>query len=616
MRAGEPGAHHRGVSTVTRLHTITPATVPALIDDIARHPGSAIRSRAHDGGWQTVSFSDVHKRAREIARGIVALDIHPGERVAIMGETVPDWTLCDLGAMYAGTVVVPIYHTNAPGECQYVLEHSGARAVIVQDERQLAKIREVRENCPDLEHVIVFGTAEPAEDYLPIETLKARGRDVSDEQLTAAGSVQPDDHATIVYTSGTTGPPKGCILTHANLMATTRMYETLLDTADDEPAVVFQFLPLAHVLARVVQFVTLGRGGELAFWSCDPTKVLDDLKEVRPTHFPSVPRVFEKVRTVALAGVEDSDPVKQLIFRRALSVGMRASRIEQEGGSLGLVDRVRYVLAERLVFHKVRDLFGGRLQRAASGAAPIGRDVLDFFAAFGIIILEGYGMTETCAAATLNQPDSYRFGTVGRPLEGVEIRIADDGEVLMRGPNVSPGYFHNEEATQRDFGEDGWLRSGDLGMIDEDGYLTITGRKKDLIITSSGKNIAPANIETLLQETRWISHAVVYGDDKPYLVAMLGLDPAEAAALGEHAGVEGRDVASIKDEPAVRALIRETIDEINERFAPIEQIKRFEILEADLTEEAGELTPTMKVKRGLVYDRFRDRFEALYESQT
>jgi len=591
-----------------------PATLPAMIEAASHHPGAAIRSPGEDGRWEQLSFVEVYARARGIARGLIALGIRPGERVAIIGRTASAWTLCDLGALCAGTVVVPVYHTNSAGECQYVLEHSGTRAVFVEDDGQAAKIREIRDQCPDLEHVIAYGKAAPADDVMLLDALLARGAQVSDSTLdTAAGAVLAQDPATIVYTSGTTGPPKGCILTHANILATTRMYDSVLRSAGDEPPVVFMFLPLAHVLARVTQFATLRRGGEIAYWSGDAKRVLADLQEIRPTHFPSVPRVFEKIHTTALSAMEEANPVEQLLFRRALSIGRRVQRLEQEGRSPNRLDRVRCAFARRVVLKKVPALFGGNLQRAVTGAAPIGREVLDFFAACGITILEGYGMTETCSAATLNMPDAYRFGTVGRPLEGAEIRIADDGEILMRGPHVTPGYLHNEEANRETLVEGGWLRSGDIGVIDSDGYLTITGRKKDLLITSSGKNIAPTNIETLLQETRWVSHAVVYGDNKPYLVALLTIDPDEAQALAQHAGVAATDPAEMAELPAVHELLGEAVDEINSHFAPIEQIKRFRILDHDLSEQAGELTPTMKVKRGLVYDRFRDDFETLYE---
>jgi long-chain acyl-CoA synthetase len=576
----------------------TRATLPMMIAEAAQKPGSAIRFR-RDGRWLRMSHADVYVRATDIARGLIALGVQPGERVAILGGTTPDWTLADLGALLAGAVVVPIYQTNSPGECGYVLEHSGARVVIVEDSKQLAKVLNVRADCPDLEHVIVMQTAAADEGVLALGHVVAAGMAITPAELAAASAtVEPGDPATIVYTSGTTGPPRGCVITHANILTTAAMYEDQLLAGDRSP-VVFMFLPLAHVLARVVQFVTLKVGGELAYWGGDAKKLLADIKDVSPTHLPSVPRVFEKIHTAALAGVESSNPLRRGLFDWAIAAGARVRAAERDGRVPGRLDRAQYAVADRVVLGKVRDLFGGQLQRALAGAAPIGIEVLGFFDACGITILEGYGMTETTAAATLNTPEAHRFGSVGRPLSGVDVRIAADGEILMRGPNVSPGYFRNDAATADTFDADGWLKSGDLGKIDEDGYLIITGRKKDLIITSSGKNISPANIETMLQETRWISHAVVYGDNKPYLVALITIDPDEHEALDEH--------------PDVQALLRETIDAVNANFATIEQIKRFAVLDRDLTQADGELTPTFKVKRAVVNDRYRDRFEALYE---
>ena len=316
-----------------------------------------------------------------------------------------------------------------------------------------------------------------------------------------ARAVRPKDMATIVYTSGTTGPPKGCVTTHENVMATARMYEEEFRFASsDEPMVVFMFLPLAHSLARVTQMVTLDVGGTIAFWRGDPKVVLEDLAETRPTHVPSVPRVFEKVHTKALAGVEEAGRAKRAIFHWALDTGRRVRELERGGGTPGRLLRGRHALADKLVLSKVRGLFGPDIRLALTGAAPIAQDVLEFFDACGVLILEGYGLTETTAAATLNTQNAFRFGTVGRALPGTDISIAADGEILMRGPNVFAGYFRNEDATRGTMTHDGWLRSGDLGSIDDDGFLRITGRKKDLIITSSGKNISAANLETALRE--------------------------------------------------------------------------------------------------------------------
>jgi long-chain acyl-CoA synthetase len=362
----------------------------------------------------------------------------------------------------------------------------------------------------------------------------------------------------------------------------------------------------------MTQMLVLDVGGTIAYWRGDPKLVLEDLAATRPTHVPSVPRVYEKVHTKALAGVEEASRVKRAIFHWALSTGRRLHEIERQGRKPSALLRRRHALADKLVLAKVRSLFGPDIKLALTGAAPIARDVLEFFDACGVLILEGYGMTETTAAATLNTPERFRFGTVGRALPGAEVAIAEDGEVLMRGPHVFQGYFRNEEATRETFTEDGWLKSGDLGSIDADGYLQITGRKKDLIITSSGKNISAANIEAALREIRWVSQAVVYGDNRSYLVALLTLDPDELPALAEHCGVEP-DAAVMARSRRVHDLLKREVEAINERFARIEQVKRFAILDRDLTQEDGEMTPTMKVKRAVVYREFADVIDSLYD---
>jgi long-chain acyl-CoA synthetase len=572
----------------------------------ARHSGPALRHKT-ERGWEDISYAELGLTAGEIARGLIALGIERGDRVSILGNTRPEWTLCDLGALAAGTTVAPIYQTNSPEECQYVLTHSEARVVFCEEE-QLEKIDQIRERCPALEHVIVF-ERRVGED-ISLDELRQLGAEVTDSALDErVAAVAPNDIATLVYTSGTTGPPKGCMLTHANFLATMEMY--LQQVEFDDTHTVFMFLPLAHSLARVTQMVALQVGATIAYWTRDPKRLLEDIAEVRPSHLPSVPRVFEKIHTAALSGIEDQQFAKRLMARWALETGRRARSVERRGKQLGRLGRSRRGIADRLVLGKVRGLFGGQLQLALSGAAPIAKDVLEFFDSCGIPILEGYGMTESTAAATLNTKESQRFGSVGKPLPGTEVRTAPDGEILLSGPHVFAGYFKDPEATSETF-DDGWLRTGDLGHIDPEGFVSITGRKKDIIITSSGKNITPTNIENQLKESRWISEAVVYGDGRPYLVALITLDSDELPALAERAGV-APDVATMAHDDRVRAEIQREVDRANEHFARIEQVKRFTILDHELSQAAGELTPTLKVKRSVVYDKYGSKLAALYE---
>ena len=557
------------------------------------------------GRWIEISYAQLLRSTREVARGLIALGIEPGDRVAILCNTRPEWTLADAGVMCAGAVTAPIYHTNSPQECEYVLVHSGSRLVFCEDAEQVAKVTQVMDRCPDLEHVVLLTGEDSGAMTLP--ELCAEGTKVDAEEVDRrVAGVRPGDLATLVYTSGTTGPPKACMLSHSNWMATANLYEAVLDF-EDPPVVVFMFLPLAHSLARIIQMVTLDVGGTLAFWQRDPQRLLEDIREVSPTHLSSVPRVFEKIFTAASAGVAEDSAVKAAIFRWALATGREARR--HEPGSAGWLLLLRHDLADRLVLSKVRGLFGDRLRLAMSGAAPIAADVLEFFDACGVTVLEGWGLSESTAAGTLNTIRGRRIGTVGRPLPEVEVRIADDGEILMRGPHIFQGYLKNEQATEEAF-SDGWFRTGDIGSL-TDGFLTITGRKKELIITSNGKNVSPANIETALKESRWISQAVVYGDNRPYLVALIALDPDEMPALAAQFGIEPHSSSIVSDE-RVRAVIGKVVEQSNARFARIEQIKRFAILEHDLSQAEGELTPTLKLKRENVYAKFADRIDALY----
>lgn len=581
-------------------------TLAEMVGAMAMRARPALRvSRA--GALAEISYPELGRAARQIAGGLMRLGVEPADRVAVLSETRPEWTLADFGVTSAGATLVPIYHTNSPEECRYVLGHSESRVVIVEDDAQLAKIEAVRSELPMLEHVVSID--EGAGRAMSLADLRLTGTTVDPDELdTRIRSIEPDDLATIIYTSGTTGPPKGCMVSHGNWTSTIRMYEERLELKAGDPIVIFMFLPLAHALARIIQFVPLDLGGTLAFWSGSPKRLLDDIQRTRPTYVPAVPRVFEKIFTKAAGEVEESgSPIKRAIFHRAIATGRRA----REGRGHDPLFWLQHELADRLVLSKVRSLFGPDIRLALTGAAPIAPGVIEFFHNCGVPVLEGYGMTESCAAATLNTERECRIGTVGKPLPGMEVRIAPDGEILMRGPNVFLGYFKNEEATAQTLA-DGWLRTGDLGAIDDDGYLRVTGRKKDLIITSSGKNISPANIETLMRETRWIGQGAVFGDNRSYLVALVTLDRDEIDALAEKCGIAADPELMARDE-RVRAEIQAEIDSVNARLARIEQIKRFAIVPDDWTQESGELTPTLKLKRAVVFERYADRFGELYE---
>jgi long-chain acyl-CoA synthetase len=589
--------------TTTGPHTLGEHLLAAT----QRHSGVALQYWR--GGLPAyISYPELGTISSEIARGLINLGIDAGDRVAILGLTSAQWTLADCGAMCAGAVVAPIYHTNSPSECAYVLAHSGARVVICENAAQAAKIAQVREQCPALEHVVLF---DDDREHLTLDGLRRLGSEVPPDTVRRRlESMGEHDLATLVYTSGTTGPPKGCMLSHRNLLETARLYVEQLGFDDSHS--LYQFLPLAHVLARVAQIVALSVGARIIYWSGDPARIVDELHETSPTHFPAVPRVYEKIHSAAVGRARAGSSVQRAVFDWALRCGSRARTALGRREQPDLLTDLQYRIADPLVLAKVRAAFGPMLQLGLIGAAPVSPELLQFFDACGVLVLEGYGLTETCAAATLNTPDAYRFGTVGRPLPGTQVEIAPDGEILISGPHVFAGYYNDAAATEAALTPDGWLRSGDLGAIDAHGFLTITGRKKDLIITSSGKNITPVNIESELRDQPAITEAVVYGDNRPYLVAMITLDREESLKLARRLGI-ATDQASIAGDDRVHAEIQKQVDAVNAKFARIEQVKRFAILDHDLTQADGELTPTLKVKRAAVYDRYASLFDGLYQ---
>ncbi len=589
---------------------VTGATTLGRMILSASERGEDVALRHHVGEeLRTISYRELGERSREIARGLIALEIGSGEVVAILCSTRAEWTLCEAGAVCAGVVVAPIYHTSSPEECLHVLSHSDARLVFCEDPEQLAKVERIRSRCAALEHVVLIeGEATGA---ISLAQLRREGDVVDPEEVERrVRGVSPEDLATLVYTSGTTGPPKGCMLTHANFLSATAMYRGQLELDDIQP-VIYMFLPLAHVLARLAQTVVIDVGGTLVYWRGDAARILDEVAESQPTHYVAVPRVYEKMHTGVISALESRGRLARMLFAWALEVGGRARRAERAGKSGGPLTAARLRVADRIGLAKVRSLFGERLKLALVGAAPIDRELLEFFDACGVLVLEGYGMTESCATATLNPASAPRFGTVGRALPDSEVMVAEDGEVLLRGPHVFAGYHRDPEATAAAL-HDGWLCTGDTGSLSPDGYLTLSGRKKDLIITSSGKNISAANIESALRETRWISEAVVYGDRRPYLVCLLTLDLDEAPKLAEQLGIPA-DLQTMAHDERVRAVLQADVEATNARFARIEQIKHFAVLEHDLTQGAGELTPTLKVKHAVVHTRYADLFNALYD---
>jgi long-chain acyl-CoA synthetase len=489
-----------------------------------------------------------------------------------------------------------------------VTGNSESVAVVAEDAEQVAKVVAVRDRLPRLRHIVVMDPAGAAADAIPLEAIRERGRGHDPAELEErTASIGPDDPFTFIYTSGTTGPPKGCVLTHRNYRSVLDMVEAR-DLLQGEDDLVYLFLPLAHAFALLIQLVAVDTGTAIAYWGGDTKQIIPELSQVQPTYLPSVPRIFEKLYTLVTAH-GDPDLIKQ-----ATQVGLQYRRLEAAGQPIPPELQAGYDQADERLFKNVRAAFGGRLREAVTGAAPIAKEILEFFWACGVPVMEGYGMTETATVATTSSPEDHRFGTVGRPLPGVEVKIADDGEVLIKGANIFGGYYKNDDAS---FGAvvDGWLHTGDLGSLDEDGYLSITGRKKDIIITAGGKNLTPANLENDMKQSRWVSQAVMHGDRRPYPVMLITLDEEEIVPWAKEQGIEDTSIAALARYPDVRALVQDELDKANARYAQVEQVKKFVILDHDLTQETGELTPTLKVKRNVVNEKYASLFDELYDQR-
>jgi long-chain acyl-CoA synthetase len=554
-------------------------------------------------GWSEVSWEEAGRRVDELAHGLLALGLHKGDRLALLGTTRLEWALVDLAANLVGIVVVPVYPTSSDRDCAYVLSHSGATAIVVEDEEQRGKIESVRE-VAQLGHVVTFDE---------LDDLARRGRDHAREHPTAVdealAAVAEDDLLMIVYTSGTTGPPKGCMLLQRNYRAVVDALRDL-DELNTEGDVELLFLPLAHSYAQLVLYAGAAIGYTVAFCP-DLTRIADAAQAVHPMAMPSVPRVYEKVHGAVVAQFDAATGVKRRLVDWALAVGRRASRLQQQGQPLPRRLALQRRIADRLVYSKVKARLGGRLRYGVSGAAPISRDILEFLHALDILVLEGYGLTESSSGCSVNRPSRFRFGSVGPALPGVEIRTDEDGEILIRGDNVFAGYYRDEAATAGTLTADGWLRTGDVGRLDDDGFLWITDRKKDLLVTAGGKNVAPQNIESELKSSKYVSQAIVVGDRKPYVSALITLDEEELRHWADERGLEG-SFEELTTSDHVRALVQEVVDRANRDRTRFEQIKRFTILPRDLMQEHGELTPTMKVRRRVCEQHFADEIDALY----
>jgi long-chain acyl-CoA synthetase len=554
-----------------------------------------------------MNYADAGKAIKELALGLVDLGVEPGDRVCILANTRIEWVIAMYAISAAGAIVVPIYPTNSPKECQWVAGNSGAVAVICEDESQRKKIEQIRGELDDLEHVIGM-TAEAGD--VALDELRERASGHEESELTERqDKIDPEDPFIIIYTSGTTGPPKGVVLTHANAMSVCRVCEELEFITPDE--VSYLYLPLAHVFGLTVPLASFDQGTTIVFTGGDTKKILEEIMESKPTYLPSVPRIFEKLYTAAQKMLEQAPEEEQKQAREAIKLGVEVRNRRERGEDVPKEMDEAFNQADEKLFKRVRDLFGGQIRQAITGAAPIAPEILEFFYAAGVPVLEGWGMTETTAIGTVNLLDQIKFGTVGKAVPGDEIKIAEeDGEILIKGPNIFKEYWRNEEATKEDL-VDGWLHTGDVGELDDEGFLKITGRKKDIIITAGGKNLTPSNIENDLKQCAFISQAVMYGDRKPFPVMLVTLDPDEIVPWAKDKGLP-EDLAELAENKEVQEMVEKELERANSNYAQVEQAKKVKILDHDLSIDSGELTPTLKVKRNVVYERYEDLFEGMY----
>jgi long-chain acyl-CoA synthetase len=580
-------------------------TIPALWHDAiaAGHPEPAYLHRV-DGTWQAVTWAEAAERVEALAHGLLARGIGKGDAFGILGRTRLEWVLFDFALAHVGAVTAPVYATSSARDAAYVLGHSEAVGVLVEDADQRAKVEEESATLPRLRVVLTF------DDLAALEEEGRAHRAEHPEALArAVEAVGEEDLFTFIYTSGTTGPPKACMIRHRNyyeMAAVVRQMRGYIVEGDT----CLLYLPLAHNFGRLVHLAGPLEGFTIAF-EPDPYAVADALTEVRPTVFPSVPRIFEKIHTAVVGAFDEATGVKRRLIDWALATGREAGELRRTGRPLPRSLALQHRLADRLVYSKVKERLGGRLRLPIAGGAPLAREIGEFFDALDIRIMEGYGLTECTSAATANVPSAYRYGSVGRPLPGFEVAVDEDGELLLRSETIFAGYYKDPEATAAVLQPDGWLRTGDIASIDPDGFVTITDRKKDILVTAGGKNIAPQNLENELKATRWVSQALVVGDRRPYVTALVTLDPAEMAKWAAEHGVSD-DMAVLAQDPRVVALVQDAVDAVNRERSRFEQIKRFAILPRDLSIESGELTPTLKVRRRVCIDRFADRIEQLY----
>lgn len=599
----------------SKIEERAPSVAQLFVDRVAATPQSEAFRYPSGDGWTSVTWSEVGRRVRTLAAGLIALGVESEQRVALASATRYEWVLADLAVMCAGAATTTVYPSTTASDVAFIVSNSGSRVVVAEDEAQLAKLREHREELPDVQRVVLIdGTAPDDEWVVGFDELERLGDRLLAERPDAVdertGGITPDSLATLIYTSGTTGRPKGVRLPHSAWTYEAAAIDAvgILDADDLQ----YLWLPLSHVFGKILLTLPLQIGMATAV-DGRVDKIVDNLAVVKPTFMGAAPRIFEKAHARIVGTVEAEGGVKKRIFDWAMGVGLAASKARQTGKPLSRMQQAQHAVADRLVFKTIRERFGGRLKFFISGSAALDRDVAQWFDAVGIVVLEGYGLSETSAASLVNRPSAYRFGTVGWSIPGTDVRIAEDGEILIKGPGVMSGYHHNPEATAESLDADGWFHTGDIGTIDADGFLRITDRKKDMFKTSNGKYVAPSAIAATFKGIcPYVGEIIVSGEGKSYCVALISLDGEAIAEWAVENGMGDRPLSEIATAGPTVAMMSAYVDQLNAGLNRWEQVKRFTILERELTVENGEITPSMKLKRKKVVDNFSDRITELY----
>ncbi|MCL4558208.1 MAG: long-chain fatty acid--CoA ligase [Deltaproteobacteria bacterium] len=586
-----------------------------FFSQVKKYGDRAVQRYKKDGSWVDISWNQMKESAELIGLGLIDLGLKQKDSVCMLSENRPEWAHVDLGIISAGGVNVPIYATNTPQQVQYIVNDAEAQYLFVSNRLQLDKVLKIRGNVPKLKKVIILDhiDANPAPDFVTtLDGLKkkagaSKDKSVLDRRYQAT---QPDDLITIIYTSGTTGDPKGAMLTHRNILSNCEDIASYVPI--DDTFVVLSFLPLSHVFERTAGYYTMLFYGATIAYAESIDRIVDNMAEIRPYAMVSVPRVYEKMYARIVEGVETGPSTKKKIFYWALDTGKQTIPYKLAGKPLPAVLSIKYAIAKKLVFSKIRAILGGRLLFFVSGGAPLSKELGEFFYAADVTIIEGYGLTETSPVLTVNPYGKMKFGTAGKPIPNCEIKIAPDGEILARGPMIMKGYFKKPEATAEAIEKDGYFHTGDIGFLDNEGYLHITDRKKDLIVTAGGKNIAPQPIENALKMNRYIEQVAMVGDKKPYCVALVVPKFDAVESYAKQNNIIYKDRKELVENPAIMALIQSAIDGVNATLAKYETIKKIKVLANEFTQETGELTPTLKVKRRVIMEKYKDAIEALY----